>query len=69
VDDPDKVKKKKKKKVVYRTIISRTGNLRGSKPVGFGVVGRLYLPLHLRSLFCFESFGSTPELLSLFCIP
>ena len=33
MDDPDKVKK-----VIYRTVISRTQDLHGSKPVGFSVV-------------------------------
>lgn len=39
MDDPDKVKKKKKSHLQNNYF--QNWNLHGSKPVGFGVVGRL----------------------------
>lgn len=56
------------KKVIYRTAISRTRDLHGSKPVGFSGVWRLRLSLHFCSVFCFESLESTAEFLSFVCV-
>lgn len=49
-DDPEKVIK-----AIYRTGVSVTWALHGSKPMGLCVVWRLGLSLHLCSVFGFES--------------